>query len=77
MPFMSTYSDVRTVKFFPPAEVVNSNFLRASRALFVRPKDKILKWTGQRFPFLIFFSSAALKLRNTLTLAKYSFAHPC
>ena len=33
MPFLSKYIDVRTVKFFPPAEswLVNSNFPRASR----------------------------------------------
>ena len=33
MPFLSTYIDVRTVNFFPPAEswLVNSNFPRASR----------------------------------------------
>ena len=33
MPFLSTYIDVRTIKFFPPAEswLVNSNFPPASR----------------------------------------------
>ena len=33
MPFLSTYINVRTVNFFPPAEswLVNSNFPRASR----------------------------------------------
>ena len=33
MPFLSTYIDVRTVNFFPPAEswLVNSNFPRARR----------------------------------------------
>ena len=33
MPFLSTYIDVRTVDFFPPAEswLVNLNFPRASR----------------------------------------------
>ena len=33
MPFLSTYIDVRTLIFFPPAEswLVNSNFPRASR----------------------------------------------
>ena len=33
MPFLLTYIDVRTVKFFPPVEfwLINSNFRRASR----------------------------------------------
>ena len=31
VPYVLTYIGVRTVKFFPPAELVNFNFRRASR----------------------------------------------